>query len=56
VQALEYATETKALTVGKPEASFFNLALQDIGLPSDQVGMMPEVISRDKGMQVCKGF
>ena len=40
VEALEYAAETRATIVGKPTKSFFDLALQDLGIPSDHVGMI----------------
>ncbi|KAI9592095.1 Haloacid dehalogenase-like hydrolase domain-containing protein 2 [Syncephalis fuscata] len=34
VAALEYATNVKATVIGKPERTFFEMALHDMGLPS----------------------
>jgi HAD superfamily hydrolase (TIGR01458 family) len=37
VAALEFASGTSAITVGKPSLEFFRLALEDIGLPPAEV-------------------
>ncbi|MDP9477559.1 MAG: HAD-IA family hydrolase, partial [Actinomycetota bacterium] len=40
VAALEYASGKSALGVGKPERAFFELALENLGLPSREVAMV----------------
>ncbi len=40
VSALEYASGKRAITVGKPERAFFELALRDISLPPGTVAMV----------------
>lgn len=40
VAALEYASGKTATVVGKPERGFFSLALQDLGLAANAVGMV----------------
>ena len=40
VAALEYATGERATVVGKPERTFFELALEDLGLPPETVAMV----------------
>ena len=49
VQALEFATGKKAIIVGKPSKTFFNLALRDMGLRADQVAMIGDDILTDIG-------
>jgi phospholysine phosphohistidine inorganic pyrophosphate phosphatase len=46
VAALEYASNKSATVIGKPERAFFELALENLGLPADSVAMIgddPEV-------------
>ena len=40
VAALEYASEKRAVVVGKPEESFFRIALEDMGLEASAVAMV----------------
>jgi HAD superfamily hydrolase (TIGR01458 family) len=47
VQALEYATGKTAMVMGKPSKAFFNLALEDMHLPADQVAMIGDDIITD---------
>ena len=47
VAALEYATGKGASVVGKPERSFFQLALEDLGLSADEVGVVGDDAEAD---------
>jgi HAD superfamily hydrolase (TIGR01458 family) len=47
VVGLEYATDTPATIVGKPSASFFELALQELNLPAEEVIMVGDDIDAD---------
>lgn len=47
VTALEYASGKTATVVGKPEKSFFLLALADLGLESQQVAMVGDDAEAD---------
>lgn len=49
VAALEYCTGTQALIIGKPSADFFGVALQDMGLPAEQVAVVGDDIESDIG-------
>lgn len=49
VTGLEYATDTHASVVGKPSAMFYNLALEELGLPAEQVVMIGDDIENDVG-------
>jgi HAD superfamily hydrolase (TIGR01458 family) len=40
VAALEYASGKRATCVGKPERAFFELALENLGLPAETVAMV----------------
>lgn len=40
VAALEYASGKQAVVVGKPEESFFRIALEDLGLAAHEVAMV----------------
>lgn len=52
VAALEYATETEATLVGKPNRAYFDMALRDLGLLPSQVAMIGDDIHTDiKGAQ-----
>ena len=57
VAALEYASNKSATVIGKPERAFFELALENLGLPADTVAMVgddPELDVRgaqNAGMQ-----
>jgi HAD superfamily hydrolase (TIGR01458 family) len=53
VAALEYATETEALLIGKPNRAYFEIALKDMGISSSQVAMIGDDIQTDiRGAQV----
>jgi HAD superfamily hydrolase (TIGR01458 family) len=56
VTALEFATGKKATVVGKPSGAFFELALQDMGLPMDQVAMIGDDIVTDIGGAQASGI
>lgn len=47
VTGLEYATDTEATIIGKPSPSFFELALQKLGLPAQEVVMVGDDIRAD---------
>jgi HAD superfamily hydrolase (TIGR01458 family) len=49
VAALEFATDQKATIIGKPNPSFFELSLKDLGLPPEQVAMVGDDIVDDIG-------
>lgn len=50
VTALEYATDTKAIVVGKPEKTFFLEALRDTGCAPEEAVMIGDVSIRAKEM------
>jgi HAD superfamily hydrolase (TIGR01458 family) len=47
VAALEYATETEAVLIGKPNRAYFETAINDLGLPASQVGMVGDDVHTD---------
>ncbi|CAN5837750.1 TIGR01458 family HAD-type hydrolase [soil metagenome] len=47
VAALEYATGKSASVVGKPERAFFELALEDLGLSANEVGVVGDDAEAD---------
>jgi len=47
VVALEYATQTGAVVVGKPSESYFSLVLDDLGLPAERVAVIGDDIEID---------
>ena len=49
VVALEYATGQQARVVGKPSLDFFQLAVNDLGVPPAQVAMIGDDIEVDVG-------
>ena len=49
VQALEFASGKTAIVMGKPSKAFFDLALRDMGLQSEQVAMIGDDIITDIG-------
>jgi HAD superfamily hydrolase (TIGR01458 family) len=49
VTGLEYSTDTEATIIGKPSPSFFELALQELGLPAHEVIMVGDDINADIG-------
>ncbi|MEM1311060.1 MAG: TIGR01458 family HAD-type hydrolase, partial [Cyanobacteria bacterium P01_H01_bin.153] len=52
VAGLEYATDQVAIVAGKPNPFFYKMALDDLGLPAEQVVMMGDDIEADvKGAQ-----
>ena len=54
VEALEYASGTKAMIMGKPSADFFKIALDDIGLAPHEVVMVGDDIDVDvEGSQMA---
>jgi HAD superfamily hydrolase (TIGR01458 family) len=49
VTGLEYSTDTEATIIGKPSPSFYRLALQELGLPAQEVAMVGDDINADVG-------
>ncbi len=49
VVALEYASGKQAKIMGKPSIDFFQMALQDMGLPASQVAIVGDDIESDIG-------
>jgi HAD superfamily hydrolase (TIGR01458 family) len=49
VVALEYATGQPARVIGKPSPDFFQLAVDDLGVPPAQVAMIGDAIEVDVG-------
>ena len=47
VAALEYATDTEATVIGKPNRAYFEMALQDLALPASEVAMIGDDIDTD---------
>ncbi len=47
IAGLEYVTGKTAVVVGKPSESFFRLALDDLGLPPDEVVMVGDDLYND---------
>jgi HAD superfamily hydrolase (TIGR01458 family) len=47
VAALEYATETEAVLVGKPNRAYFEMAIGDMGLPASKVVMVGDDVHTD---------
>ena len=47
VAALEYATETEATLIGKPNRAYFDIALKDIGILPSQAAMIGDDIHTD---------
>jgi HAD superfamily hydrolase (TIGR01458 family) len=47
VAALEYATEKKALLMGKPSSNFFQMALSDMGIKPKDAAMIGDDIQTD---------
>lgn len=47
VMALEYATETNAIVVGKPSKAYFQMVLDDLALPPERVAMIGDDIEID---------
>lgn len=56
VAALEYAGAKQAQIIGKPSPAFFELALQDLGLPADQVAIVGDDIDADIGGGQASGL
>lgn len=56
VAALEYATKTEALVVGKPSRAFFLGAVQDMGLAPTEVIMIGDDIESDIGGALAAGL
>ena len=47
VAALEYAADVEATVIGKPNRAYFEMALEDLGLPADQVAMIGDDVHTD---------
>jgi HAD superfamily hydrolase (TIGR01458 family) len=54
VVALEYATDSNALVVGKPSAAYYRMVLNDLGLPAHRVAMIGDDVEADvRGAQLA---
>jgi HAD superfamily hydrolase (TIGR01458 family) len=54
VVALEYATDSSALVVGKPSAAYYRMVLSDLGLPAHRVAMIGDDVEADvRGAQLA---
>lgn len=52
VAALEYATQKRAVIIGKPQKNFFEQAVKKLGLPSWRIGVIGDDLESDiKGAQ-----
>lgn len=49
ITGLEYASNSRAILMGKPSPHFFNMALRDLGLNAHQVMMVGDDIDSDVG-------
>jgi HAD superfamily hydrolase (TIGR01458 family) len=49
ITGLEYASNTKAMLMGKPSRHFFNMAVDDLGLKPSEVMMVGDDIDADVG-------
>lgn len=49
IEGLEYASGAKAMIMGKPSANFFQIALDDMGLKSEEVAIIGDDIDVDVG-------
>jgi len=56
VAALEHATETKALVVGKPESTFFELATQELDCQAHEIAMVGDDLINDIGGAQKMGY
>ena len=56
VAALEHATQTTAVVVGKPEAPFFELATQDFDCKREEIAMVGDYLINDIGGAQKMGY
>lgn len=56
VAALEHATETKALVVGKPQSAFFELATQELECQAHEIAMVGDDLINDIGGAQRMGY
>jgi len=56
IAGLEYVTGKEALVIGKPSPSFFQLALDDLGVPGDRAAMVGDDIEFDIGGAQAAGM
>jgi HAD superfamily hydrolase (TIGR01458 family) len=56
VAALEYASGKSAIGIGKPERAFFELALENLGLPSKEIAMVGDDPELDVGGAQAAGL
>ncbi|MAV78987.1 MAG: TIGR01458 family HAD-type hydrolase [Flavobacteriaceae bacterium] len=56
VAALEYAAETNALVVGKPEKAFFELATQGLDCQAEEIAMVGDDLINDIGGAQKMGY
>ena len=56
IAGLEYVTGKEALVIGKPEPSFFRLALDDLGVPAERTAMVGDDIYSDIGGAQAAGI
>ncbi len=56
IEALEFATGKTAVVMGKPSLTFFELALNDMGLRAQETAMIGDDIITDIGGAQCAGM
>ncbi len=56
VEALEYASQSRAVIVGKPAPQFFQLALESLNLSSEEVIIIGDDIETDVGAAQAEGI
>ena len=50
VKTIEYSSNKKSILMGKPEKKFYNMAIEDMGVPINQVVMIgDDIVSDIKG-------
>jgi len=47
IKGIEYASSTKSIVVGKPERDFFNIAIDQIKIPKENLMMVGDDIVND---------
>ena len=47
VKAIEYSSNKKSILMGKPEKKFYNMAIEDMGIPKNEVVMIGDDILSD---------
>lgn len=56
VKALEYASQTQAIVMGKPSSAFFEEVLADLGIPRETIAMVGDDVESDVGGALALGL